>query len=121
MSDTSVGFTTPTWFDNLPPAVRHLIFAITGALLAVGIPWFQATYTSWNLPPQILSLIGMVLPVFIAWVTPLTSQYTVGTGKLTTGADITGIPDETVPPADAVVVDEHIDPAPVDPPADPVA
>ena len=114
---TPVGYTPPTWFDNLPPQLRHALFSILAAACSVGLPWIQTNYTSWNLPAGVLAVIGMFLPLIVATVTPLTSQYGVTPkAALSTGAEITGTADSTTPPPEAVVVDDHVDPAPVDPP-----
>jgi hypothetical protein len=119
-ADTSA-YVEPTWFDNLPPAVRHLLFSVIGAVLAVGIPYVQTNYTSWNLPPLALSILGMALPVLVAWLTPLTQQYTLGAGKADgTGADVTGTRDDTTPPPDVMepMGDHAADPATADAPLD---
>jgi len=70
--DDTVGV---SWFDALPPAVRHVLLVLIASGLAAGLPWVALNYTTWNLPPQALWVIGALLPVVIAWVTPLTSQY----------------------------------------------
>ena len=122
MSDTTAtGFVLPTWFDNLPAWLRHTLFSVVATLLAVGLPWAQASYTTWNLSPGLLAVIGVLLPVLIAAATPLTSQYGyVGKNNIVTGADITGIPNGTSPPADAVIVDDHTS-LPAEAPVDPSA
>lgn len=121
MSDTTVtGFVAPTWFDNLPAWLRHLLFSVLAVVLSVGLPWAQANYTSWHLAPGVLAAIGLLLPVIIAAATPLTSQYGyVGKNSIITGAEITGVPNGTIPPADAAIVGDHAN-LPTDP-AGPVA
>lgn len=67
--------TKTTWFDKLPPAVRHALLLTAGALLTwVGtlIPTLPSP-----LPEVGLPLLGMV----VLYVTKLTKQYGIGKGS----------------------------------------
>lgn len=68
--------------DTLPPMVRHAIFAAAAVIAAALLQWVQADYTNWNLPAPLVAIIGIALPMIVAYVTPLTRQYGVGTSPL---------------------------------------
>ena len=71
--------------DKLPPAVRHLVFT-AAAVLALGLlDWAQTNYTTWNLNTSITGIIAVLIPVIIAYITPLTTQY--GVGSVSAPAD----------------------------------
>lgn len=67
--------------DKLPPAVRHFSLMLIAALLAWGVD----TLPRLNIDPILASLCGAVLTMVIAYVTPLTRQYGVGSGTDGTG------------------------------------
>lgn len=61
--------------DQLPPAVRHALFALAAALLF----WLQDALPSLtNLPDVVKALIGTLVTLALAYITPLTRQYGVG-------------------------------------------
>lgn len=73
------------FLDKLPPAVRHALFSLAALLVLAGLDYAQANYTTWNLSPVLGGLIALVIPVLIAYVTPITTQYGAGSA-VDTGA-----------------------------------
>lgn len=61
--------------DNLPPAVRHALFALLAALLF----WLQDALPSIaGLPDVVKAVAATVVTLALAYITPLTRQYGVG-------------------------------------------
>lgn len=67
-----------SWFDRLPPAVRH---ALVGLLAAV-IAYATNEYMHWGLDPALYPIIGAALGVAVLWITPLSRQYGIGSKTL---------------------------------------
>jgi len=70
------------WLDRLPTPVRHLLFSAGAILTLAGLNWLQANYTTLNLGPAIEGVIAILLPLVVAYVTPWTRQYGVGSGSV---------------------------------------
>lgn len=66
------------WLDRLPAPVRHLLFSLGAICALVGLNWLQENYTTLNLGPVLEGLIAAALPLVVAYVTPWTQQYGVG-------------------------------------------
>lgn len=64
--------------DALPAAVRHTVFATASLLSLALLNWLSTSVTTWNLPAPIIGVASILLPIIIAYVTPLTGQYGVG-------------------------------------------
>ena len=70
------------WLDRLPAPVRHLLFSAAAILALAGINYAQSTYTTWGLSPAIEAVLACLIPLIIAYVTPWTAQYGVGSSVL---------------------------------------
>ena len=68
--------------DRLSPAVRHALLVASGFLVTALLSWVQSTYTSWNLPPELIAFLGFLLPMAVNFLTPLTQQYGVGSPNI---------------------------------------
>ncbi|CAB4173512.1 hypothetical protein UFOVP1183_48 [uncultured Caudovirales phage] len=64
--------------DRLPPLWRHAAFSFVAVFLATELPYVAANYTTWQLSPVVLTVVGMCLPLAIAYSTKLTTRYGVG-------------------------------------------
>lgn len=64
--------------DGLSPATRHALISAAAAGLAWALPFAEANYTNWNLPPAVLGVAGAALPWLTMWSTRLSVQYGVG-------------------------------------------
>lgn len=62
--------------DKLPAPVRHSALVLIAALLA----WFGESVPAFDLPPVAATVLASLVTVALAWVTPLTRQYGVGSG-----------------------------------------
>ena len=85
------------FLDKLPPAARHAVFAAASILALAGITYAQAHYTEWNLSAPLEGIIAVLIPILIAYCTPLTAQYGVGSSVLPTPTQ--DGPQDVVPPA----------------------
>ena len=63
--------------DALSPEARHLALLLLGALLA----WGTATVPALGWDPLLASLAGAFLTAALAWFTPLTRQYGIGSDE----------------------------------------
>jgi hypothetical protein len=70
------------WLDKLSPAVRHALLVASGIVFTALIQYVQANYTTWNLSPQIVGILGFLIPMAINVLTPLTQQYGVGSPNI---------------------------------------
>ena len=59
--------------DKLSPEARHLMLLLIGALIA-----WASTELPMHLDPLPASLIGAFTTVVLAWLTPITKQYGIG-------------------------------------------
>jgi hypothetical protein len=59
--------------DKIPPALRHLLFA----LVASALTWASNEYVP-HLNGPVAAVAGAAVTILLAWVTPLTRQYGVG-------------------------------------------
>lgn len=66
------------FLDRLPAPVRHACFALGAILALAGLDWVQANYTTWNLSAPLTGIIAAAIPMLIAYLTPVTQQYGVG-------------------------------------------
>ena len=57
--------------DRLSQGKQNFALAAVTALLAWGVPYAEATYTTWNLPPVLAGALGALLPYAALWVTTL--------------------------------------------------
>ena len=70
------------FLDRLNPAVRHALLVASGILVTALLQYVQATYTTWNLAPQLVALLGFLIPMAVNYVTPLTQQYGIGSPNI---------------------------------------
>jgi hypothetical protein len=68
--------------DRLPASVRHFLFSVGAILALAGLDWLQANYTTLNIPQPIIGIIAMLIPVAVAYLTPITNQYGVGAADI---------------------------------------
>jgi hypothetical protein len=74
LKGTIMGF-----LDRLPAGLRHSILVAAGILVTALIQYIQTDYTNWNLPIQVVGMLGFVIPMALNYLTPwLTTQYGVG-------------------------------------------
>ena len=66
------------FLDKLPAPVRHALFALGAILALAGLDYVQANFTTWNLSPVFNGVIAAAIPLAIAYLTPITTQYGVG-------------------------------------------
>jgi hypothetical protein len=66
--------------DKLPAAVRHALIALLATLLA----WGADALPNLSLPPIATAVLTPLLAILIAWITPLTHQYGIGSGEVST-------------------------------------
>jgi O-antigen/teichoic acid export membrane protein len=66
------------WLDRLNPALRHTILVASGILVTAILQYVQSTYTTWNLPPELVAIVGLVIPMALTTLTSITQQYGVG-------------------------------------------
>ena len=59
--------------DRFPPAVRHLLLMLLAAVLT----WLSMDFVP-NITGPLAAVGGAVVSILLAWVTPLTRQYGVG-------------------------------------------
>ena len=64
--------TKTTWFDKLPPQVRHSLLVTAGVL----VTWAGSNVTA--LPTPLPEIGGLVLTMVALYVTKITKQYGVG-------------------------------------------
>ena len=74
------------WLDRLPAPARHLLFSAVAILALAAINYAQTTYTTWNLGTPIEAVLACLFPLVVAYVTPWTEQYGVGSSDVSTGA-----------------------------------
>jgi hypothetical protein len=84
-----------SFLDNLPAPLRHLAFSVAAIVAGVLLQSFQANYTSWNLSAPLVAVISACLPLLIAYVTPLTAQYGLGSGGLGAPAMLDEFPQDS--------------------------
>jgi hypothetical protein len=63
--------------DRLPALLRHAALVALAAVLGVAVE----ALPSLDLDPVLASIVGAVLTLLVAWVTPLTRQYGIGKPK----------------------------------------
>jgi len=68
------------WLDRVPAEVRHLIFACSSVAALALLQWVQAGGVQVPAPLQVV--VAAVVPVLIAYVTPFTRQYGVGSDRV---------------------------------------
>lgn len=79
--------------DRFPASIRHAILIAAGIVMTAVVQWASTDYMNWNLPPEIVAILGFAIPMAVNYLTPwMTRQYGVGSSVT--------------------------DPLPVDPPAD---
>ena len=62
--------------DKLSPEARHLMLLLIGAVIA-----WSSTELPTKLDPLAASLLGAITTAALAWLTPITRQYGIGTHK----------------------------------------
>ena len=70
------------FLDRLNPAVRHALLVASGILVTALLQYVQATYTTWNLAPQFVALLGFLIPMAVNYCTSFTQQYGVGSPNI---------------------------------------
>ena len=70
------------WLDRLSPALRHALLVASGIVFTALIQWVQTDYTNWGLSPQLVAILGFLIPMAINVLTPLTQQYGVGSPNI---------------------------------------
>jgi len=71
------------WLDRLNPALRHTILVASGILITAVLQYVQTTYTTWNLPAELVAIIGLIIPMALTTLTSITQQYGVGSNMPT--------------------------------------
>jgi len=74
------------WLDRLPAPARHLLFSAAAIISLAVLNWLQVNYTTLDLGPALEGVVAILLPLVIAYVTPWTQQYGVGSTDESTGA-----------------------------------
>lgn len=67
--------------DKLPAPVRHAALVLLAALLT----WLGESVPALDLPPVAATVLGSVVALALAWLTPLVRQYGVGSDDETEG------------------------------------
>jgi hypothetical protein len=70
------------WLDRLNPALRHSLLVASGILVTALLQYVQSTYTTWNLAPQLVALLGFLIPMAVNYFTSVTQQYGVGSPNI---------------------------------------
>ena len=70
--------------DRLPPLVRHILYL----LIAAESAYLIETLPHDKLPLNVAGLLGVILTAVVLWVTPLTTQYGVGSTPKTSYVNI---------------------------------
>lgn len=79
--------------DRLSPQVRHLVLILVTAALVYGLPWVEANYTTWQIPPVLIAAIGAVLPYASLWLSKVNGQYGRGASDGSASATVDALPD----------------------------
>lgn len=68
------------WLDRLPPALRHLILAVVAAILLTMVEVYNTNPDAFlaSVPPAFSAIVAALITVLIAYITPFTTQYGVG-------------------------------------------
>lgn len=68
------------FLDRMPASVRHLVFACASVAALAFLQWVQAGGV--EIPPPVEVMVAAVIPVLVAYLTPITRQYGVGSDKV---------------------------------------
>jgi hypothetical protein len=121
-------YVQPSWFDNLKAQTRHTLLLLAGSLVTACLLWASQNgdtiLAALNIPPALYPFAATALGSLILAATKITKQYGFvggdGGDSTGTGADITGVRDNTTPPPEVAepMGDHAADPATADAPLD---
>lgn len=66
------------WLDRLPAPLKHAVLVASGIVVTALLQYAQSSYTTWNLSPELIALIGFALPMVVQYVTRITTEFGVG-------------------------------------------